>query len=70
MAFKLTNAYSDASPIAAVFHIKPKEDPEILLVTNDKRGALMKSSLIPEKSMVVWGFPRLCTAGAGYGQLS
>ncbi len=47
---KLTNAYSDASPIVAVFHIKPKEDPEILLVTNDKRGALMKSSLIPEKS--------------------
>ncbi len=47
---KLTNAYSDASPIVAVFHIKPKEDPEILLVTSDKRGALIKSSLIPEKS--------------------
>ncbi|MBE6606698.1 MAG: topoisomerase IV [Ruminococcaceae bacterium] len=47
---KLTNAYSDASPIVGVFHIKPKEDPDILLVTNDKRGMLIKSSLIVEKS--------------------
>ncbi len=47
---KLTNAYSDASKIVGVFHIKPKEDIDILLVTNDKRGMLIKSSLITEKS--------------------
>lgn len=47
---KLTGAYSDASPLVAAFHIKAKEDPEILLVTKEKRGALIKSSLIPEKA--------------------
>ena len=47
---KLINAYSDASPIVGVFHIIKGEDPDILLVTNDKRGMLIKSSLIVEKS--------------------
>ena len=47
---KLTGAYSDASPLVAAFHIKTKEDPEILIVTKEKRGALIKSSLIPEKA--------------------
>ncbi|MBQ4137113.1 MAG: topoisomerase IV, partial [Clostridia bacterium] len=47
---KLTGAYSTASPIVGIFHIKAGEDPEILLVTSDKRGMLIKSSLITEKS--------------------
>lgn len=47
---KLTGAYSDASNLVGAIHIKSKEDPEILLVTDDKRAALIKSSLIPEKS--------------------
>ena len=47
---KLTGAYSTASPIVGVFHIKHGEDPEILLVTSDARGMLIKSSLITAKS--------------------
>lgn len=47
---KLTGAYSTASPLVGVFHIKPGEDPEILLVTSDERGMLIKSSLIAEKT--------------------
>ncbi|MBO7149014.1 MAG: topoisomerase IV [Clostridia bacterium] len=47
---KLTGAYSTASPIVGIFHVKTGEDPEILLVTSDKRGMLIKTSLITEKS--------------------
>ena len=47
---KLTGAYSTASPLVGVFHIKPGEDPEILLVTSDDRGMLIKSSQIAEKT--------------------
>ena len=47
---RLTGAYSTVSPLVGVFHIKSGEDPEILLVTNDKRAMLIKSSLICEKN--------------------
>ncbi len=47
---KLTGAYSDTSSLVSALHIKANEDPEILIVTDDKRGALIKSSLISEKS--------------------
>ena len=45
---KLTNAYSDASPIVAAFH----EDKvkEIVLVSNESRAITIKSSLIVQKS--------------------
>ncbi len=47
---KLTNAYSDAAAAVGILHIEAGEDPDILLVTNDRRGVLLKSSLIPEKA--------------------
>lgn len=47
---KLTAAYSAASPAVGIFHIRGGEDPDVLLVTNDSRAMLIKSSLVAEKS--------------------
>lgn len=47
---KLTAAYSAASPAVGIFHIRGGKDPDILLVTNDSRAMLIKSSLVAEKS--------------------
>ena len=45
---KLVNAYSDASPVVAVFY--ETEPFDILLVNNAGKGIYFHSSLIPEKS--------------------
>lgn len=47
---KLTGVYSEASPIVAVLHEKNGKPLDILLVSSDKRGILIKSTLIPEKA--------------------
>ncbi len=44
---KLINAYSDASPLVAVYHIR--EDSEFYLATTNNRHIIVHSSLIPEK---------------------
>ena len=47
---KLTGAYSEASPIVAVLHEKHNKPLDLMLKSSDKRGILIKSSLIPEKA--------------------
>ncbi len=47
---KLTGAYSVASPIVAVFCEKPKAPLEILMISDNDRAILIKSSLIPIKT--------------------
>ncbi len=47
---KLTGAYSEASPIVAVLLEKNNKPLDLLLQSSDKRGILIKSSLIPEKA--------------------
>ncbi len=47
---KLTGAYSTASPLVAVFCEKAKTPLEILMVSDNDRAILIKSSLIPEKT--------------------
>lgn len=44
---KLINAYSDASPLVSVYHIR--DEAEFLLRSSNNRYLLLKSSLIPEK---------------------
>jgi len=45
---RLTGAYSGASPIVAAIY--EKETTEVLLVSDNGKGILIKSSLIPEKT--------------------
>lgn len=47
---KLVGAYSDASPIVAAFYEKEKTPLELLLVNNQKKAIVIKSSLIPLKT--------------------
>ncbi len=47
---KLTGAYSDASPLVAVFRDTDKAPIEILMVSTGERAILIKSSLIPQKT--------------------
>jgi DNA gyrase subunit A len=47
---KITSAYSEASPVVTVLYEKHNKPLELLLVGSDKRGILIKSSLIPEKA--------------------
>ena len=47
---KLVGAYSDASPIVAAFYENGKEPLELLLVNNQKKAIVLKSSLIPLKA--------------------
>ena len=47
---KLVNAYSSASPIAAVFYDSEKEPIDILMVNSANRAIIIKSTLIPEKN--------------------
>ncbi len=47
---KLTGAYSTASPLVAVFCEKGKTPLEILMISDNDRAILIKSSLIPEKT--------------------
>ncbi|MBR3640275.1 MAG: hypothetical protein IKN50_06685, partial [Clostridia bacterium] len=45
---RLINAYSEAAPIVAAFY--EYEPTEIVLLTNEGRGILISSSLIPTKA--------------------
>ncbi len=45
---RLINAYSEVSPIVAAFY--EYEPTEIVLLTNDGRGIMLSSSLIPKKT--------------------
>ena len=47
---KLVGAYSEASPIVAAFYETGKTPLELLLVNNQKKAIVLKSSLIPLKS--------------------
>jgi len=47
---KLTAAYSETSPIAGIFFEKNNKPLDLMLVGSDKRGILIKSALIPEKT--------------------
>lgn len=48
---KLTGAYSDNSPLVAVFSEKSSKQPiDILMISTAERAILIKSSLIPQKA--------------------
>ncbi len=47
---KLTGAYSDASPLVAVFRDTDKAPIDILIISSVDRAILLKSSLIPQKT--------------------
>ncbi|MBE6652114.1 MAG: topoisomerase IV [Ruminococcaceae bacterium] len=47
---KLTGAYSDASPLVAIFKDTDKHPTDILLISSADRAILIKSSLIPLKT--------------------
>ena len=47
---KLVGAYSDASPIVAAFYENEKQPLDLLLVNNQNKAIVLKSSLIPLKS--------------------
>ncbi|MCQ2423823.1 MAG: DNA topoisomerase (ATP-hydrolyzing) subunit A [Clostridia bacterium] len=47
---RLTNAFSDASPIVAVFYEAEKTKTELLLVTDAQRGIVISSALVPQKT--------------------
>ena len=62
---KLTGAYSDASPIVAIFCEKEKDPLDILMVSNTDRAILIKSSLIPIKTTRTSGGVQLLTLKKG-----
>ncbi len=47
---KLVGAYSDASPIVAAFYEEEKHPYDLLLVNNQKKAIVVKTSLIPLKT--------------------
>ena len=47
---KLVGAYSDASPIVAAFYEDEKKPYDLLIVNNQKKAIVVKTSLIPLKS--------------------
>ena len=62
---KLINAYSSASPIAAVFYDSQKAPIDIMLVDSSKKAIIIKSSLIPEKNTRTSGGVTLMTLKKG-----
>ncbi len=47
---KLTGAYSDASPLVGIFHERENAPFEIMMVSDNDRAIIFKSSLIPQMS--------------------
>ena len=47
---KLVGAYSDASPIVAAFYEDEKKPYELLIVNNQKKAIVIKTSLVPQKT--------------------
>ena len=66
---KLTNIYSKASEIVAVFY-EGKEPFDILLTSSDKRGILIKSSLITEAATRTSGGTTLLSLKKGHTVVS
>ncbi len=62
---KLVNAYSAASPICAVFYEKEKSPFEIMLISDNDRAIILKTSLIPVKSTRTSGGVTLMTLKNG-----
>ncbi len=62
---KLTGAYSDASPLVAVFRDTDKTPIEILMISSADRAILLKSSLIPQKTTRTSGGVQLFTLKKG-----
>ncbi len=62
---KLTGAYSDASPLVAVFRDTDKSPVDILLISSVDRAILLKSSLIPQKTTRTSGGVQLFTLKKG-----
>ena len=63
---KLTGAYSDASPIVAVFTETDKKPIDILMISSLDRTILIKSSLIPVKTTRTSGGVQLMTLKKGH----
>ncbi len=47
---KLTNAFSDVSPVAAMFRLSGKEVKELFFKTRSGRGCILRTTLFPEKT--------------------
>ena len=62
---KLVGAYSDASPIVAAFYEDEKKPYELLLVNNQKKAIVLKTSLIPQKTSRTSGGSTLFTCKKG-----
>ena len=62
---KLQGAYSDASPIVAVFYEEKDKPIDIMLFNSAERAIIFKSSLIPEKSTRTAGGVSLMTLKKG-----
>ncbi len=62
---KLVKAYSDASPICAVFYENTKEPFEIMLISDADRAIILKTSLIPQKTTRTSGGVTLMTMKKG-----
>ena len=60
---RITSAFSDKSPVVAAFY--EKEPFELLLVSSDNRGIVIKSSLIPVMSTRTSGGVTLMSLKAG-----
>lgn len=60
---RITSAFSDKSPVVAAFY--EKEPFELLLVSSDNRGIVIKSSLIPVMSTRISGGVTLMSLKAG-----
>ncbi len=62
---KLVKVYSDASPIAAVFYEIEKDPFELIMVSDNDRAIIIKSSLIPQKTTRTSGGVSLMTLKNG-----
>ncbi|MBP3919659.1 MAG: topoisomerase IV [Clostridia bacterium] len=47
---RLTGAYSDVSPCVGIYYLAAEEERELLLVTNNGKGIIFSSALIPLKT--------------------
>ncbi len=62
---KLTGAYSNASPLVAVFRDTDKTPVDVLMISSADRAILIKSSLIPQKTTRTSGGVQLFTLKRG-----
>ena len=62
---KLTGAYSDASPLVAIFCDTDKSPVDILMISSADRAILVKSALIPQKNTRTAGGVQVFTLKKG-----